>query len=113
MIANYGAYYNLAERINNTFPEIDSDICTYLRNNDSAYADMWQEVIRLQTDFPVIPKVTEGNGAISLSTEEHKALTRYLELKNDMENQERKQIYICGHMDNTAYLKQIAGLHID
>ena len=74
---------------------------------------MWRETIKLQELFPVIAKVVEGDGAVSLSAEEHKALSRYLDLKNEMENMERKQIYFRGHTDNYAYLKQIIGIHID
>ena len=113
MSVGYGAYNNLAERIDKTFSEIENEICAYLRNNDSEYADMWQEVTRLENDFPVIQRVTAVSGAINLTAEEHHALTQYLNLKKDMGNIERKQIYISGHMDNTAYIKQIAGLHID
>ena len=107
MSAECNAYYNLAERIDDTFSEIDSDTCTDLRNNDSQYIEMWREAIKLQDDFPVIPQITEGDGPISLSAEEHKALARYLSLKNDMENMERKQIYFRGHTDNVAVLKKI------
>ena len=52
----------------------------------------------------------EGNGAINLSAEEHKALARYLYLKIQMENVERKQIYFRGHTDNFAYLKKIGAI---
>lgn len=103
-------YYNLAERIEDVFEEIDSDTCADLREADSEYKEMWDEVIKLQKDFPVIPKITEGDGAVSLSAEEHKALVRYLGLKNEMENIERKQIYFRGHTDNFTYLKKIGAV---
>ena len=100
------AYYNIAERIDNAFSEIDSDTCADLRN-DEKYAEMWRESINLQNDFPVIQQATEGEGAINLTAEEHKALTRYIRLKIMMENMERKEIYFRGHMDNYFYLKKI------
>jgi len=49
-------------------------------------------------------------GAISLTAEEHKALVRYLEIKTEMEDIERKQIYFRGHTDNFAYLKKIGAI---
>jgi len=113
MAKEYGAYYNIVERIDSTYSEIDNDICTELRLSNSEYADMWRETLRLLKDNPAIIQITEGKGAISLSAEEHVALIRYLDLKNDMEDIERKQIYFRGHTDNYAYLKQIGGVLID
>ena len=81
-----------------------------LRKNNGEYAEMQREIIRLQEDFPVIPQIMEGDGAVSLSAEEHKALARYLRLKTNMENMERKQIYFRGHADNYHYLKKIGAI---
>jgi len=110
MSAEHDSYYNLAERIDAAFSEIDSNTCTDLRKNNSKYIEMWQEASKLQQEFPVIQKITEGDGAITMSAEEHTALVRYLSLKNDMENIERKQIYFRGHTDNFAYLKKIGAI---
>ena len=110
MGAGLDSYYNLAERIGDAFTEIDSDACTDLRHTDGGYMEMWREAIKLQEGFPVIATATEGDGAISLSAEEHKALVRYLRLKNDMEETERKHIYFRGHTDNYAYLKKIGAI---
>jgi len=100
-------FFNLVERIEQSFLEIDSDICVDLRENDSDYAEMWQEIIKVQNDFPIIREITDGGEAVTMSAEEHKALVRYLHLKNETENAERKQIYFRGHTDNYAYLKRI------
>ena len=110
MSAEHDAFYNLAERLENTYLEIDSDICAYLRENDSGYAELWREAINLQRDFPIIPQITEGSGTITMSAEEHTALVRYLGLKHDMENVERKHIYFRGHTDSYAYLKKIGAV---
>jgi len=110
MSIEHGAYCNLADRLDDVFEEIDSDACTDLRNNDSEYAEMWREAIGLKQEFSVIEEVTEGSGAVSLSAEEHEALTRYLALMNSMENIERKLIYFSGHMDCYAYLKKIGAI---
>jgi hypothetical protein len=106
---DYDAFYNLAERIEDAFSEIDSDVCTYLRGYDDEYKKMSSEIAKLQEIFPVIPRIMEGDGdgPVSLSAEEHAALVQYLELKNDMENAERKHLYFRGHTDNFAYLKRI------
>ena len=103
-------FYNLAERIEDIYTEIDNDICAYLSENNSDYMNIKADVIKLQAAFPVIRDVTEGAGAVSLSPEEHKALIRYLDLKNEMENMERKRIYFRGHSDCFAYLKRIGAI---
>jgi hypothetical protein len=110
MSKEYDNYYNLMERIEDSFPEIDSDICTDLRDNDREYANMWQEIIKMQKAFPVTAKIFDGGDIVSLSAEECKALVRYIGLKHSMENLERRQIYFCGHTDNYAYLKKIGAI---
>ena len=86
----YGEYYDLARRVEDTYQEVDSDACVDLRENDEEYSKLWLESIKLQDDFPVIEQVVDGNGEVSLTGEEHEALLRYLELKNEMENMEQK-----------------------
>ena len=114
MKADYDTHFNLAERIGNTFPEIDNDICMDLRQNDSEYAKMDNEFMKMQRDFPTLTLLTEGEATtpITLSLDERKALVRYLSIKNEMENYERKKIYFRGHTDCVAYLVKVAGIHI-
>jgi hypothetical protein len=100
-------YYNLAERIEGSFSEIDSDICMDLRERDAEYQEMEREADALEESCPVITEIMDGEGSVSLTGEEHDALTRYLHLKHVMENSERKQIYFRGHTDAFAYLKKI------
>jgi len=103
-------YYNLAERLDHLFEEIDSDTCTNLRDNNVEYTKMWRESNKLLDDFTIIKQITETEGEVSLTAEEHRAFARYLSLKNSMENMERKQIYFRGHTDGFAYLKMIGAI---
>jgi len=114
MSANKYGGNDLMKHIDETYPDIDGAICAELRN-DSAYSKMWQETILLQKEYPEIARIIEGegDGAVTLTGKEHQALVRYLNLRCEMDNAERKLIYFRGHMDNTAYLKQMAGLHLD
>ena len=107
MSAEHSDYYNLAERIDEAFMEIDSEVCSELRESDEEYIELRLEAMKLADDFPVIPQITEGEYGVSLSAEESKALTQYLKLKMEMENFERKQIYFRGHTDCFHYLKKI------
>ena len=111
MDAVNSGYYSLVElRIEETFMEIDSEICADLQKNDAEYIKLWQEMTALQKEYPIIQKVIEGTGEISLSAEEHKSLSWYLRLRHCLENIERRQIYFCGHADNYCYLKRIKAL---
>lgn len=71
---------------------------------------MWRELLALIKAFPVLPVLTEGDVAVSLSAEEHKAFLHYLDLKHEMEDIERKHIYFCGHKHSFDYLKRIGAI---
>ena len=107
MSMDQDSYYNLAERIEDAYPEIGSDITTDLLESNGEYAAMRRETNQMQKDYPVIVKLLEGNGAISLTADEHDTLVRYLDLERQIEDMERRQIYFRGHTDNFAYLKRI------
>jgi len=110
MCENQDNYYNLAQRIEDAFSEIDSDISTALFKTDSEYAALRRETDGLQQNYPVIEKVLESEGAISLTADEHAALVRYISLTRQIEESERRQIYFRGHTDNFAYLKRIGAI---
>ena len=103
-----GCDYTLTEeRFEDNLVEICSEIWNTLRTSDGEYAELWQEVLALMEEFPVLGMMTEGEGAVNLSAEEHKAFVHYLDLKDKMENIERKHIYLCGHRHSFDYLKRI------
>ena len=103
--------YTLAEeRFEDAFSEVCSEIWNTLRTTDREFAEMWRELLALIKAFPVLPVLTEGEGAVSLSAEEHKAFVRYLYLKHQMEDIERKHIYFCGHRHSFDYLKRIGAI---
>lgn len=107
MSKDQDSYYNLAERIEDAFTEIDSDISTDLLKAGGEYAALRREADELQQAHPVIERVLEGEGTISLSEDEHTALVRYIGLTRQIEEVERRQIYFRGHTDSFAYLKKI------
>jgi hypothetical protein len=112
MKMNPESYYNLAERLEDSFDDINIMICANLRDTDENYADMHNESIELQDEYPIIPEIIQGvyKSDKNLSADECVALVRCLQLLNDMEYIERKHIYYHGHMDNFTYLKIIGAL---
>lgn len=103
-------YFDLASRLEDTFPEIDSDIVTDLRENSEDYADLQQQISDLQQQYPLIMEVMEGNGEVHLSAKEHDAFTQFLRLRRELDDMEREQLYFRGHSDAIAYLRKIKAL---
>jgi hypothetical protein len=110
MNTNCDFYRSLTDRIKDMFPETCSDIVTDLRKRDEDYAALFWEGDSLQTEYPAIMEALEGVGEISLTAAEHAALTRYLAVKQDMGDRERRHIYFRGHTDSFVYLKEIGAV---
>lgn len=60
----------------------------------------------MRKQHPFILNLDEGDGAITLSAEEHEAYLAYIGLMHQAEDMERLQIYFRGHTDAVAYLKK-------
>ena len=100
-------YYDLAQRLDDVFSEIDSDTCVDLRRKDSEYDALKKEHGNLADKYPFIEKMTDGAAPNSLNTEEIAALTRYLVVDHAMISFELRALYYRGHADCLAYLKRI------
>lgn len=103
-------YFDLPERIKKSFPEIDSDIVINLRESDTEYAELMQQVSDLKKHNAFIDHVMEETGEVSLTAEQHRTLVHCLSVCRRMEELERLHIYFRGHTDAYAYLKQIGAL---
>lgn len=103
-------YFDLASRLEDAFPEIDSDIVTDLRENNEDYADQQQQISDLQQQYPIIMQVMEGSGEVHLSAEEHDAFVQFLRLYRKLDDMEREQLYFRGHTDAIAYLRKIKAI---
>ena len=103
-------YFDLPSRLEDSFPEIDSDIVIDLLNTDEDYAGLSDRMDKLKTQYPVIDKMNEDSGEIRMTAEEHRAYVNYLNLVRQMEDMERQHIYFHGHTDAVAYLKKIKAI---
>lgn len=109
-MSDNSTYLDLADRISNSFLEIENDITVDLRQNNEEYYALYQSISKLKSAHPFIQKVMEGNGELSLSAEEHEVLTRFFRLQFQLESMEREHIYFRGHTDCISYLKKVGGL---
>lgn len=109
-MSDINSYYDLAQRIEDSFSEIENDITVDFRKNNEEYHALYQKISDLKAAHPVISKIMEGEGDISLTAEEHKAVTEYFHLQFKIETMERQQLYFRGHTDCMAYLKRIGAI---
>lgn len=86
-------YYNLIEHIGDNFTEIDSDIMVDLRKTDITYLSPCQRCDEMERAYPFLLEVTEGEGTVSLTEEEHKILVKYFQMILKKEDMERRRIY--------------------
>ena len=98
------SYFDLADRISDSFSEIESDITVDLRKCNEDYFSLYESISDLKV------KVMEGNGELSLSAEEHEILTKFFRLQFRLESMEREHIYFRGHTDCISYLKKVGAL---
>lgn len=103
-------YFDLPSRMEDSFPEIDSDIVVDLRENNEDYAEIHQQISELKKQFPCIAQVMDNKVEVHLTTEEHVAFSKYLRLSRKLEDMERLQLYFRGHTDAVAYLKKIKAI---
>ena len=101
------AYIDFVTRMEDAFPEIDSDIVMSLRENNEEYAITHEKISDIKKQFPVIAKAMEGIGEIHMTEEEHAAFLQYHHLLRKLDDMERMELYFHGHMDAVAYLKRI------
>lgn len=87
--------------------EIDNNIIVDLRRQDDSYLTLCRRIGDMEKEYPFILNITEGEGNISLTAEEHKVMVEYFKISLEKDNIERKQIYFRGHTDGYAYLKKI------
>lgn len=104
------SYFDLPSRIEDAFPEIDSDIVTDLRKTSEEYADIQQQISDMKKQFPFITEMMEGTGEMHLTAEEHASFVKCLRLSRKLDDMERMQLYFRGHTDATAYLKKIGAI---
>ncbi len=103
-------YFDLAERLEDSFPEIENDIIVDLRENNEDYMALRDKISDIENGNPFIEKTLEGSGEVHLTADEHAVLTEYLRLRFSLDDMERLQIYFRGHTDAVAYLKRIKAL---
>lgn len=109
-MSDNSSYTDLAQRIEESFAEIEDEAISDFRETDEEYNALYQQILRLKENNPFIRKVIDGNGEISLSAEEYGVLTEYFRLRFRLDDMERQRLYFRGHTDCISYLKKVGAL---
>lgn len=105
------SYTDFAQRIEESFAEIEDEAIADFRKTDEIYAALYQQTSKLKEDNPFIGKVMDSSGDISLTAEEHEVLTEYFRLRFRLDDMERQRLYFRGHTDCISYLKKVGALN--
>ena len=105
------SYTDLAQRIEESFAEIEDEAIADFRKTDETYASLYQQISKLKEDNPFIGKVMDGSGDISLTAEEHEVLTEYFRLPFSLDDMERQRLYFRRHTYCISYLKKVGALN--
>ena len=109
-MSDNSTYTDLAQRIEESFAEIEDEALADFKKTDETYAALYQQISKLKADNPFIGKVMDGSGDISLTAEEHEVLTEYFRLRFRLDDMERQRLYFRGHTDSISYLKKVGAL---
>ena len=110
METGYTEFCDCIKRIEENFMELDSAIVVDLKQKNGEYAALSHEIGQMEKAYPFLVKLSEGDGAIALTAEEHEILKEYLRKFFQKDNLERCHIYFRGHTDGYAYLKEIGAV---
>ncbi len=110
-MSDNSSYTDLAQRIEESFAEIEDEAIADFKKTDEAYAALYQQISKLKADNPFIGRVMDGSGGISLTPEEHEVLTEYFRLRFRLDDMERRRLYFRGHTDCISYLKKVGALN--
>lgn len=109
-MSDNSSYTDLAQRIGESFAEIEDDAIADFRETDEEYYALYRQISELKADHPFIDKVMNGSGEIFLTAEEHKILSDYFRLRFRLDDKERQRLYFRGHTDCISYLKKVGAL---
>ena len=82
---------------------ISEQICNYLKKHDAEYQRLQNKILELTERYPVIETFMESNQAISLTTEEHKAVHQYFRLESEKEMIEEEYHFYMGQAQMISY----------
>lgn len=90
--------------------KVGEQIVNYLRKEHPEYQDLEKRQKKLIKDCPMLLKVVDGDGAVTLNEKEHYALKEYLSNQDDMERLEKEYHYYYGQSHVFSYGKMLKSI---
>ncbi|MCU6711502.1 hypothetical protein M6D81_22655 [Paenibacillus sp. J5C_2022] len=97
------------QQLETIFDEIENEVTRLLRIRES-YLSLVHKRVEIQTQYPFIQSIFEGNAMIFSSDNEHRAWLDVKQTYDETERMERMALYFQGHADCYAYLRKIGAL---
>lgn len=89
---------------------VDRKVVTYLKENHSRFEEILEEQSELTEKYPVIVPFLNGEESMEVTAEEHKAIIKYLNLREKTELLIREYHYYLGQAMNIPGLQEF-GIH--
>lgn len=90
--------------------KVGEQIVNYLRKEHPEYQDIEKRQRKLITDYPMLQKAVDGDGAVTLNEKEHYALKEYLSNQDDMERLEKEYHYYYGQSNVFSYGRMLRSI---
>ena len=90
--------------------KVGEQITTYLRKNHPEYQEIEARQKKLIEDYPMLWKVVDGDGTVTLNEKEHCALKEYLSNQDDMERLEKEYHYYYGQSHVFSYGRMLKSI---
>lgn len=93
-----------------SFNEVENEVVRRLRTSEPLYIQLGKQRMLLSQKYPVIQHVCEGSRGLFLNEEEFGAWLESQSLWYELEQMERRAIYLQGHADCYSYLRKIGAV---
>ena len=89
---------------------VEKWVTKYLKKNHSEYRELQVKAMRIVDENPALRILINSMEGIVLSPEDHKALHKYIETKDEMTIFEYEYYYLAGQMMTFSYGRMLAQL---
>lgn len=83
---------------------LDRRVITYLSKHHRRYSELRKQVIQYAGQYAFLEEQREEATEITLSAEQHQAYIEYLQMRDEMDDLERKYYYLLGQADMVPYI---------
>lgn len=98
---------SMIQLIDANFSDVSRAVVTQLKRDNAAYRDRWERLLTLTEQYPALVELFNGDDAVHLTADEHRAMKDYMNAKGLCEADEKTAYYFKGHADAYDYFIHI------